>query len=133
MSYAACPLNFININQNQKEDLLRFEASAIDNFKHLKIIEFKSRIRISLIIFVISLFIFLTYKFRNNKIIIETSNNIPLIIFVSFFFFFLLKYYYKNLFKSKNYIKSLNKTLKSFNLYLDKKSLKLCIIGLKKE
>eukprot|EP00366_Plasmodium_knowlesi_P003628 XP_002261125.1 hypothetical protein, conserved in Plasmodium species [Plasmodium knowlesi strain H] len=119
MSYALCPVYHVNINQPQKEDLLRFETSAVDSYKHYKEIETRSRIRIILVITLISLLAF----------VVDTINNIPLMSFVCLFFFLIIKHYYKSLFKSKGYMKSLNKTLKGFNLYLDDKSLKLCVIG----
>ncbi|KNG75437.1 hypothetical protein PFMG_01472 [Plasmodium falciparum IGH-CR14] len=134
MSYATCPFNYVNINPNQKEDLLRFEISAVDNYNHLKELETKSRIRFSLVILIISILMYYFYKYRNSNIIIETLNNVPLMSFTIIFFYFVIKYDYKNLFKSKDYINSLNKTLKGFNLYLDNKTLKLCLIGtLRKE
>ncbi|KYO01343.1 hypothetical protein PGSY75_0720500 [Plasmodium gaboni] len=134
MSYATCPLNFVNINPNQKEDLLRFEISVVGNYNHLKELETKSRIRFSFIILTISLLLYYVYTNRNSNIIIEILNNVPLVSFTIIFFYFVIKYNYKNLFKSKDYINSLNKTLKGFNLYLDNKTLKLCLIGtLRKE
>ncbi|SPJ09636.1 conserved Plasmodium protein, unknown function [Plasmodium sp. DRC-Itaito] len=134
MSYATCPFNFVNINPNQKEDLLRFEISAVDNYNHFKELETKSRIRFSLVILIISILLYYFYTYRNSNIIIETLNNVPLVSFTIIFFYFVIKYDYKNLFKSKDYINSLNKTLKGFNLHLDKKTLKLCLIGtLRKE
>ncbi|KAI4840746.1 hypothetical protein MKS88_000981 [Plasmodium brasilianum] len=134
MSYATCPITCVNINQNQKEDLMRFEISAISNYKHYKEIEIRSRVRISILILLISVFIFITCKFRNYKIIIETLSNTPLMVCLFLFILFTIKYYYKNLFKSKRYVQNLNKALKGFNLYLDNKSLKLCVIGgLRKE
>ncbi|CXI19650.1 conserved Plasmodium protein, unknown function [Plasmodium berghei] len=134
MSYASCHYNYVNINQNQKEDLHRFETSIIDNYKYYKRVENKSRIRIILTILIISFILYGIYKSRDNKIVIETMSNIPLMISVTVFLFYRIKSYYKNLFKSGNYIKNLNKTLKDFNLYLDRKNLKLCIIGnLRKE
>ncbi|KOB89047.1 hypothetical protein PFDG_04109 [Plasmodium falciparum Dd2] len=130
MSSATCPFNYVNINPNQKEDLLRFEISAVDNYNHLKELETKSRIRFSLVILIISLLMYYFYKYRNSNIIIETLNNVPLVSFTIIFFYFVIKYDYKNLFTSKG----LNKTLKGFNLYLDNKTLKLCLIGtLRKE
>ncbi|GAW79344.1 conserved Plasmodium protein, unknown function [Plasmodium gonderi] len=129
MSYATCPIYHVNINQTQKEDLLRFESSAVDNYKQYRAVEIHSRIRISLVITLISLLIFGSWKFRHDRTVIEMINNIPLMLFVIVFFIFSIKHYYKNLFKSKSYIRSLNKTLKGFNLYLDNKSLKLCVIG----
>ncbi|KJP87882.1 hypothetical protein AK88_02486 [Plasmodium fragile] len=129
MSYVFCPVYHVNINQPQKEDLLRFETSAVDSYKQYKEIETRSRIRISLVISLISLLAFVTWQFREDRTVLDTINNIPLMLFVCVFFFLILKHYYKNLFTSKGYIKSLNKTLKGFNLYLDDRSLKLCVIG----
>ncbi|CAD2088173.1 conserved Plasmodium protein, unknown function [Plasmodium vinckei] len=134
MSYASCHYNYVNINQNQKEDLHRFETSIIDNYKYYKRVENRSRIRIVLTILIISFGVYGIYKSRDNKIVIETLNNIPLMISVIVFLFYRIKSYYKNLFKCRNYLKNLNKTLKEFNLYLDRTNLKLCIIGnLRKE
>ncbi|SCA48460.1 conserved Plasmodium protein, unknown function [Plasmodium ovale] len=129
MSCVACPFNYVNISQNQKEDLLRFEVSAIANYKYYKEIEIRSRIRVSLIVLLISLMIYVLFKYRDDKTVVEIINNLPLMIFVCLFFIITIKHSCKNLFKSTNYIKSLNKTLKAFNLHVDKKSLKLCIIG----
>ncbi|ETW43792.1 hypothetical protein C923_01885 [Plasmodium falciparum UGT5.1] len=70
MSYATCPFNYVNINPNQKEDLLRFEISAVDNYNHLKELETKSRIRFSLVILIISILMYYFYKYRNSNIVI---------------------------------------------------------------
>ncbi|VWU52214.1 conserved protein, unknown function [Hepatocystis sp. ex Piliocolobus tephrosceles] len=73
MSYATCPFNYVRISPNQKEDLLRFEKSAVHNYKYFKEIENKSKgsdkMRISLLLLVFFFSFYTAYKLRHNEIV----------------------------------------------------------------